>query len=405
MNKTVRIVLYVLSILTVVGVIAALVLNGGKMPEKSAVAQSEITGRQEPQKQLEQNGQMQNEEQGAVQDDSEKTSDIQGADDVSEPNDAEQTTAGDTTLIFTGDVLFGNAFQAGYDAGGICGVLSEGLLQKLNEADILMINNEFPFSDRGAAVADKQYTFCCATQYVKALNEMGVDVVSLANNHTLDYGKEALSDTFQTLDGAGILYGGAGESIERAEQVQVIEVNGRKFGFLAVSRVIPSTDWKVENSLPGIFSCYDDTRLMELVQEAQSQVDFLVVFPHWGLEYHENPEAYQTSIAQKCMEAGADLVVGAHTHCLQGIEYIDGKPVFYSLGNFMFGQNIDRSMAVKVTVSEKGEASYQLLPVFAAGGVTQEMDVQKSGSLYSYVQQISPNALVDASGIVTEQKE
>lgn len=90
-----------------------------------------------------------------------------------------------------------------------------------------MVNNEFPFSDRGEPMADKQFTFRCSPSYVRALNEMGVDIVSLANNHTLDYGRAALSDTFSALDGAGILYGGAGDSVERAKEVQIMEVNGK----------------------------------------------------------------------------------------------------------------------------------------------------------------------------------
>ena len=84
---------------------------------------------------------------------------------------------------------------------------------------------------------DKQYTFRTDPSYAAALKEMGVDVVTLANNHILDYGREALSDTFTTLDGQGILYAGAGDSVERAQEVQVIEVNGKKYGFLAASRV------------------------------------------------------------------------------------------------------------------------------------------------------------------------
>lgn len=127
---------------------------------------------------------------------------------------------GSTTILFTGDVLFANAFKAGYDADGIKGVVAPELLEELRAADILMVNNEFPFSDRGTPMADKQFTFRCSPGYVKALNEMGVDVVSLANNHTLDYGRDALSDTFAALDGAGILYGGAGDSAERAKQVR-----------------------------------------------------------------------------------------------------------------------------------------------------------------------------------------
>lgn len=308
---------------------------------------------------------------------------------------------GETTILFTGDVLFANAFKAGYDAKGIEGVIEKDLLAELNDADILMVNNEFPYSDRGVPMEDKQFTFRCSPSYVKALNEMGVDVVSLANNHTLDYGKEALSDTFATLDQAGILYGGAGESVERAQEVQVIEVNGKKYGFLAVSRVIPVASWKVENSAPGIFSCYDDTRLVELVAEAKEECDFLAVYPHWGVEYAAYPENYQTKIAERCIEAGADVIVGSHTHCLQGVSYIDGKPVFYSLGNFIFGQNIDRSAILKVTVDDAGNVSCQFLPVYAAGGVTYLAEGEQAEQICRYLDSIS-DASVGADGSVTE---
>lgn len=418
MNKTIRIVLYVLSILTVAGVIAAFIFSGGNGTVKTGGNSTAVTGGDKAVEAGE-SGDGEAGESGdgenavTSQEDSSSTrtgqtdgSDISSSEKDVSGGDTENApdTDGSTTLIFTGDVLFGNAFKTGYDANGITGVLSEELLRELNEADILMINNEFPFSDRGEAMADKQFVFRCSPSYVKALNEMGVDIVSLANNHTLDYGKDALRDTFVTLDEAGILYGGAGDTVERAQEIQVIEVNGKKFGFLAVSRVIPTADWKVENSTPGLFSCYDETRLLELIEEGKKQCDFLTVFPHWGTEYSEKPDENQLRIAEKCMEAGADLIVGAHTHCLQGVEYYDGKPVFYSLGNFIFGQSIERSAAVEVTVKEDGTAVYRLIPVYAAGGVTQKMDEAAAGSLYTYMQKISINAAVDSAGNVSEVK-
>lgn len=384
MNRTIRIVLYVLSILTVAGVFAALIFSGGKSTTETG-GKDVVT--QEPQ-----NDNLTLEENMV-------DTEVPEEENVTEQETFEQK---ETTLIFTGDVLFANAFKAGYDAGGITGVVAEDLLQALKEADILMINNEFPFSDRGEAMADKQFVFRCEPSYVKALTEMGVDIVSLANNHTLDYGKDALRDTFTTLDGAGILYGGAGDTVERAQQIQIIEANGKKFGFLAVSRVVPTADWKVENSAPGLFSCYDETRLLEIIEEGKKQCDFLTVFPHWGTEYSAAPDENQKRIAAKCMEAGADLIVGAHTHCLEGIEYINGKPVFYSLGNFIFGQSIEQSAAVEVTVKDDGTASYRLLPVYATGGVTQKMDEAAAGKLFSYMQQISVDVVVDESGNVTE---
>lgn len=439
MNKTIRIVLYVLSILTVAGVIAAAVLTGGQAKPASApgaAAEEEQADMSDAQATLD--GAATADGSGATTGNSntadgsgttavdKNTADgngttVNGADDAetsgvngSISDDAatagengnqsdDAATADDTTIILTGDVLFANAFKAAYDAGGIERVVSQELLEQLKAADILMVNNEFPFSDRGEPMADKQFTFRCSPSYVKALNEMGVDIVSLANNHTLDYGRAALSDTFSALDGAGILYGGAGDSVERAKEVQIMEVNGKKYGFIAVSRVVPSADWKIESAAPGMFTCYDATALIEVIKEAKQTCDFVTVFPHWGTEYSEQPNAVQRELAKKCMDAGADLVVGAHTHCLEGIEYIDGKPVFYSLGNFIFGQNIDRSAAVKVTVAEDGTVSYALIPVYASDGQTKQMNANAAPGLFSYMESISDNASVDAAGNISEK--
>lgn len=398
MNKTVRIVLYILSILAVAAVIAALVFSGrNRRTEETMAVSTEET--------------VQNGHQGDSESESSVSGEAEIEDGISGGTELENGLAegketeighGDTTLIFTGDVLFANAFKAGYDASGINGVISEELLEELNNADILMINNEFPFSDRGEPMEDKQFTFRCSPTYVTALNEMGVDLVSLANNHTLDYGKDALSDTFSTLDEAGIRYGGAGESVERSQEIQIFEVNGKKFGFIAVSRVIPVGDWKAENSLPGLFSCYDETRLVELVAEAKEICDFVAVYPHWGVEYEAWPEEYQTKIAQKCMEAGADIIIGAHTHCLQGVEFLEGKPVFYSLGNFVFGQSIDRSVVVKVTVAGNGETSYQVIPVYAEGGVTKKAEGETADRILRYLDEISEGTVIGTDGTVSQ---
>lgn len=406
MSKTVRIVLYILSGLTVIGVLAAFIAVGRSQTEGEKEENPVVSGMEEQPDMTEQERVPKDTaEPGseAVAEDTQKETDAPKEENGQMETEKNQSTpVGETTIIFTGDVLFANAFQAGYNAKGIEGVLAEDLLQELRDADILMVNNEFPFSDRGEPMPDKQFTFRCSPSYVTALNEMGVDVVSLANNHTLDYGKEALSDTFTTLDGAGILYGGAGETVERAEEVQIIEVNGKKFGFLAVSRVIPVADWKVENSAPGLFSCYDDTRLLELVQEAKEKCDFLAVYPHWGVEYQAYPEEYQTRIAERCIDAGADVIVGAHTHCLQGVSYIHGKPVFYSLGNFIFGQSIDKSAIVKMTIDAAGNVSYELIPTYAAGGVTYRAEGDKAAQICQYIGSISSGAAVGEDGIVSE---
>ncbi len=406
MGKRTRIILYALSLVTLLAMVTLIIFSRGRQQGKTtedAMAQTDVVSTEEqiqtPENHTDTAEGQKNLNNGTGQEETNETESGATEEIENEPGQADDTTGdGSTTLIFAGDVLFANAFKSNYDAGGIEKVIEPQLLKQLQDADIFMVNNEFPFSNRGEPMENKQFTFCSDPKYVKALNEMGVDIVSLANNHTLDYGRDALSDTFQTLDQADILYAGAGDTKERAYELQVIEKNGKKFGFLAASRVVPESNWKVEERTPGMLTAYDDTKLVQLIKEAQSECDFLSVYIHWGVEYDAYPQEYQTKIASDCFAAGADLVLGAHTHCLQGISYIEGKPVFYSLGNFVFGQSIDRTVAVKVQVEADDTVSYELLPVYAAGGTTKLMDTNSASALYQYMTQISDGITIGADG-------
>ena len=299
----------------------------------------------------------------------------------------------DTTVVFAGDVYFSDYVLANYSQSGIKGILSEPLLNELAGADITMLNNEFPYSTRGSQAPDKQFTFRIAPSYVSILKESGADLVTLANNHVLDYGTDALSDTFQTLDDAGIAYAGAGDSLERASRLMTKEANGRTFGFLAASRVFPVVSWNVENAQPGVFSAYDPSRLIAAVSEARSHCDFLCVYLHWGIERSTKPEQYQISMAHALIDAGADAVIGAHPHVLQGVEYYNGKPVFYSLGNFIFYQNIEQTAIAKLTLSADNTASWQLLPAKASNACTALIsDANACKEFYQYIKGLSVNA-------------
>ncbi|MFR8428290.1 MAG: CapA family protein [Roseburia inulinivorans] len=134
---------------------------------------------------------------------------------------------------------------------------------------------------------------------------------------------------------------------------QIMEVNGKIWIYRCIAwhrSLIEDRECRAECLL-----CHDATTLIEVIKEAKQTCDFVTVFPHWGTEYSEQPNAVQRELAKQCMDAGADsLSERKHTHCLKRIEYIDGKPVFYSLGNFIFGQNIDRSAARKLAVIEDG---------------------------------------------------
>ncbi len=309
------------------------------------------------------------------------------------------------TMIFAGDVLFRSYFREHYPSEGIGCAISNDLLDSFVNADLAMVNQEFPFSTRGVPMEGKQYTFRIDPSYVTALNDLGIDIVTLANNHVLDYGKDALKDTFTTLDEAGIRYAGAGESKERAEELQTFEINGKTIGILAASRVIPVVEWNVENEVPGVFTTYDGTALCEAIQKAKECCDFVAVYVHWGVEYKEYPEEYQRVLAKQYIDSGADFVVGTHTHCLQGIEYYNGKPIFYGLGNFGFGAGIERTLAIHVTISPDGNVECMLIPAKAVNGCTVRMEEEEGQMLYRYMEEISEGIAVDAQGAVSQKEQ
>ncbi|MBQ6856247.1 MAG: CapA family protein, partial [Lachnospiraceae bacterium] len=150
----------------------------------------------------------------------------------------------DITLLFAGDVYLSNHVLNAYDkAGGIHGVLDEEIRAEIDAADIFMVNQEFPFTERGTQAADKQYTFRLPHTRLHLMNEMGIDIVTLANNHILDFGPEGITDSIAALNEAGIKYVGAGENLDEAKKLEIIEVGGRKIGFIGTSRVYMATSW------------------------------------------------------------------------------------------------------------------------------------------------------------------
>ena len=315
----------------------------------------------------------------------------------------EETTSEPVTLVFTGDVLLSDYVLSNYNSSGISGVVSPDVLNQLTQADLTIINNEFPFSTRGTQAPDKQFTFRVNPSYVSVLTDMGVDIAGLANNHVLDYGSDALLDTFDTLDAAGIDYMGAGEDLSRASALITKEIGGQTFGFLAASRVIPVVSWDVNNSSPGVFTTYDPTQLVAAIQEARNKCDYLTVLVHWGIERDAYPQEYQTQLAKQYIDAGADLIIGAHPHVLQGISYYNGKPICYSLGNFIFNQEIPQTAMVKVTIEKGQEPVIQLLAASATGAYTYLCEDEQKTDIYQYIQQISTDITIDADGYLSPQ--
>ena len=317
-------------------------------------------------------------------------------------------------LLFSGDIYLSDHVLNAYDrAGDISGVLDDGYRSLIGEADYFAANQEFPFSSRGQQAPDKQYTFRLPESRVSLMNEIGVDLVTLANNHALDFGTDALLDTVSTLDQAGILHVGAGADSEAARQPAIVDVNGVRVGFIGASRVIPVASWTAGASSPGMLTAYDPALLVQTIQETRPLCDYLVVLIHWGVERAEMPVDHQTSLGRQCIDAGADLVVGSHPHVLQGIEYYRGKPIVYSLGNFIFGSSIPRTALLEVSLTPQEtssdasqdspqDASLTLHPGTSSGGFTRMVtEPAKKEEFFQYIEGISFDISIDESGAVT----
>lgn len=278
---------------------------------------------------------------------------------------------GTIRLVFSGDIYLSNYVLGAYDqAGGVSGILDGNFRDMIAGADAFVANEEFPFSERGTQAPDKQFTFRLPTSRLHIMNEIGADVVTLANNHTLDFGREALSDTLTNLDSIGIRHVGAGENLAQASEPVYLDIKGKKVAVLGATRVMPVGSWAAGANSSGLFSAYDSEAVAKKIREVRPNCDYLILMIHWGIERNTSPEGYQVSDGRKYIDAGADMVVGAHPHVLQGMEFYKGKPVLYSLGNFIFGSSIPSTMLVEAEISEAGEISLRALPGTSSGGYT-----------------------------------
>ena len=264
------------------------------------------------------------------------------------------------TLGFTGDINFtetGYVMTHAYNVeGGVAGCIDEKFQEEMRSADIMMINNEFPYSDRGSPIPDKKYTFRARPAHVHYLNDFGVDLAGLANNHAYDYGYDSFVDTLKTLSDAGIPYVGAGMNIEEASAPVSFIINGYKVSYIACSGVESpiKTPVATEDSC-GIFGSYDGgSAVAEAVSKAKQESDYVIVFPHWGYENTTQLTNAQYSNSKLWIDSGADAVIGCHAHILQGMQFYNGKPVIYGLGNFWFNTRSVSTGLLKLVVREDG---------------------------------------------------
>ncbi len=312
------------------------------------------------------------------------------------------------TFAFAGDILLDDkyAMMYSYKARGSDAndTFAGGLLERMRSADVFMINNEFPFSERGTPTEGKQFTFRAAPANIELYDKMGVDIVSLANNHAYDHGEEALLDTFAVLENADIPYVGAGRNLDEAKKPVYFIANGMKIAVVSATQIernsTPDTK-EATSTNAGVLRCMDPTTLLSVIAEAKQNSDFVILYIHWGTESHEEIDRYQEKQAPLYAQAGVDLIIGDHPHCLQKLDVVSGVPVVYSLGNFWFNSKTQDTCLVEVRIDQGGIASFQFIPCRQENKRTTQLDGADKASVISYMRRLSPNVKIDDEGYVT----
>ncbi len=319
----------------------------------------------------------------------------------------ENTENGITDLVFVGDVSFSDGYSVmnyyNKRGKGAEGLVSEEVLSILRSATVAMANNEFTFTTRGKPIPDKIWTFRGKPENVSIYYEMGVDIVGLANNHAFDYGPDSLTDTLATLDSAGIARVGAGENLEEAKAPYYYIVNGVKIAIVAGSAIDPYSTRGAKENVSGVFQIFDTVSMSREISAAREKADYVIAYVHWGQENTTVLTGKQKSMGKAFVDAGADVVIGMHSHCMQGAEYYNGKLIVYSLGNFTFSSKNLTCAMLKTSITPEGEIINHFYPMMQKGNFTYINSGEEGKSQFELLKSLLINASISEDYKITEQ--
>ncbi|MCX6363888.1 MAG: CapA family protein [Actinobacteria bacterium] len=270
-------------------------------------------------------------------------------------------------VVSGGDIMTDRVVKSYINGYGADAVLRD-LAPSFKKGDAAWANVESPLSNLGSPTPGKDYTFEGPTSMAPALAAAGLNVVTMGNNHSVDYGQAALADTIKRLQKAGVQVVGAGLSDEDAWTAAIVKTSGgATIGFLAWSDVL----WPGYRATtgPGVAEGITDVaRMRSSIRALAKEVDYVVVGFHWGLEYQHYPWGAQTEEAHAAIDAGADLVIGHHPHVLQGFEAYHGRLIAYSLGDLVFDHYsiaTGQTVLVDAVLTPRGVTA-TLLPVYVS---------------------------------------
>lgn len=245
-----------------------------------------------------------------------------------------------------------------YAFGGLSGLFTDD--------DLTIINLECTPSQLGAPL-DKAFTFRCDPSSLPVAREAGVDVANLANNHSQDFGTEAMLDGRANVNRAGIRAVGVGADLAEATAPTVVTVSEWRIAVLGMGGVVPGGSWLATEDRAGMASGDDIDQMTAAVRAASEVADFVAVSIHWGWELETEPRADDRERAEAMIAAGADMIFGHHPHRLGDLEFIDGRPVFWTLGNFIWPRLSDAgatTAVARVVISADGAIEACLIPAF-----------------------------------------
>jgi poly-gamma-glutamate capsule biosynthesis protein CapA/YwtB (metallophosphatase superfamily) len=281
------------------------------------------------------------------------------------------------TIAAVGDMQFDRGVRALVDRRGGAAPLA-AIASQLRTADITVGNLEACLSDRGRPDAHKDVVLHGDPVGIDSLTSAGFDLVSLANNHIMDFGSAALRDTLGRLDRAGIAHSGAGADEQAAWKRVTVRRKGATVAFLSVTDIVHAGYPATENragvaALPG-----NEDALRVLISEAEGSADYVIVALHYGTEYADKPSAAQVAQAHRAIDAGADVVLAHHPHVIQAVEAYKNGVIAYSLGDFVFdhaSRKTGETFVLQASLTPGGVRDVRILPVYiSAEGVPASLE-------------------------------
>lgn len=278
----------------------------------------------------------------------------------------------------------------------------------LKSADYTFVDLESAVTTRTKKVPYQLFWIKSDPSALKALTNAGVDMVNISNNHILDYYEDGLLDTTAALRANNIAYVGAGKDEAEAYELKVADIKGNKVGFMSFSHFFPNTGWIAGKDKPGVTNGYDLNLITSKIKEERAKhkdIDYMVVYFHWGVEKTNTPVEYQKQYVKKLVDEGlVDAIIASHPHWLQGFEVYKGVPVAYSLGNFLFPDYV-KGHAAETGIYrlnfDNGKVTGNFEPGIISGNQVHLLEGSAKTEQLNYLQSISPDATIDANGNIT----